>query len=259
MEILRRLKDWMGLGGNLQLYESEPLLAGRPWDADTQRALDLLVEGARDAGQVIRVWHLLRALCPQLPLEQAYGAARAARFVSLVDEEVLRSHVAVPEGYESVVDQDVAWLLEMACQSVRKDDEQVTSKRLLGLVLSWPAQPKKALAEAEFELMPLLRWAAHDTLSVNNSWHEDESDDETYELYLLNDAITTQAFVTTLLESHLLLHGSDAETRMREIHEEGEGLLAVGDFELVSGIAESIQRDARAAGYPLEVQVRHPA
>lgn len=242
----------------MRLYPAEAVFAEVEWQAECKALTKRVVNTAVGNREIVSATHLVREICPSLPLEEAYGVERAGDFVRVLDEHLKERFTETPPGHDALVLHEVA--LCVGILKYHQDQGTEISTAALLCVLLADGQPPRALLEAGgFDLMPLLRWATHNTLAVEGDWPDggwDDSSECMYELLLINDSMTTQELVVRLLKTHLGATAQACETMMLEVHEDGQGLLAVGDLELIIGIAESIQSDARAAGFPLEVQVR---
>lgn len=256
--MLQRIKRWIRGQRSVPMYHADVVFGAVQWQAESRAVTEKVVNAAVEKREIITTTHLIRELCPTLPLEAAYGVERARDFVRLLDEHIDETSVETPPGFEALVRQEVA-LSVGSLQYHHDENEEISIAELVGAALAH-SQPLRALLEAgDFDLMPLLRWATHNTLTVLNDWPDndwDDSPDCMYELLLINDFMTTQELVVSLLTAHLGASTQACEAMMLEVHDEGQALLAVGDLELIVGIAESIQADARAAGFPLEVLMR---
>lgn len=240
------------------LYPAEAVFAEVEWQAECRALTKRVVKAAVEKREIITTIHIVRELCSILPLEEAYGVERAGDFVRVLDEHLKERFTETPSGHDALVRHDVA--LSVGILKYHQDQgTEISTAELLCALLSHGRPPRVLLEAGGFDLMPLLRWATHNTLAVQGDWPDsgwDDSSECMYELLLINDSVTTQELVVHLLKAHLGATLKACETMMLEVHEDGQGLLAVGDLELIIGIAESIQSDARAAGFPLEVQVR---
>lgn len=257
--LLQRVKRWLRARRSHQTYYVEEILAAAEWQPECRTFLDRLADETLGRSEVITSARLIRELIDHMPIKKAYGPEESVRFVRILDEHLGQQRIAIAPGQKGLVDHDVMMIVSITRSSARDKDGGVTIPRLVGTALSFPSEAIGLLEKGGFAMMPLLRWATHDTLEILNHWPTgdlDDSLDDEYELILLNDSITTQELVANLLETHLSVSPSAAQTMMLETHREGQVLLAVGDLDTIVAMAEAIQVGARAAGFPLEVQVR---
>lgn len=257
--LLQRVKRWLLHRRSSQVYFATEVLAAAEWDVECGALLNQLAADALSRSEVLTAARLIRVLSEHMPLEKAYGKEEAARFVQTLDAYLAQLGMHIPTGQKSLVDHDVMVIVAVLRSSAREEDGGITVARLVGGTLSFPSEIRSMLEKSGFAMMPLLRWATHNTLEVLNHYPTGNLDDfldDEYELLLLNDSITTQELVTKLLETHLSVSPSAAQTMMLETHREGRVLLAVGELDTIVAMAQALQADARAAGFPLEVQVR---
>lgn len=257
--LLARIKSWL-LGRNSgPVFLFQETCAAASWDLECQAAIDEIASGALESGEVITATSLLRGLCAHLPLERAYGAEEAERFLRTLDAQLETPRMQVAPEHEALSDHDVAMIVAVLAHNSREEDGAITVARLAGAALGRPALTGKLLARAGFDTMPLLRWATHKTLEVRDHWPTGDFDDDPealFELLIINDSITTQDVVIRLLTKHLSVSLEAAHTMMLETHNDGESLLAVSELEIVVAMAEAIEADARAEGFPLGLTIR---
>tara|TARA_R110002096_G_scaffold434832_1_gene658094 strand:- start:90143 stop:90937 length:795 start_codon:yes stop_codon:yes gene_type:complete len=260
--LLQRIKSWLRGRRAGGLYYIQNLFEATNWDADCQAALESIAKAALERGEVITTTSLLLALCPQLPLERAYGAQEADRFRQTLETQRENPRMQTAAEPKALCDHGVMMAVSIAVFTSREEDAPITVARLVGALLGQSFPTREFLERAGFDTMPLLRWAAHNTLDVRNHWptgNFGDDPDAMYELLLINDSITTQEIVTRLLIQHLSVSPEAARTMMLETHNDGESLLAVSELEVVVALAEAIEGDARAAGSPLDLQIRPSA
>ena len=260
--LLQRIKGWLRGRSAGRLYYVQDVFEAASWDSACQAALDPIAKAALERGEVISTTSLLWALCPQVPLERAYGAQEAERFRNTLNTQRENPRAQTAAEQTALCDHGVAMAVAIVVHSSREEDGPITVARLVGAILGQSFPTRELLDRAGFDTMPLMRWAAHNTLDVRNHWptgNFGDDPDAMYELLLINDAITTQEIVTRLLIQHLSVSPEAARTMMLETHNDGESLLAVSELEVVVALAEAIEGDARAAGSPLELQIRPSA
>ena len=92
-----------------------------------------------------------------------------------------------------------------------------------------------------------------DTIEVGSEVLEDQEikEPDSYQVILLNDDITTMAYVIDLL---CRLFNKDLETAQaltQRIHTTGRGICGIYTEEIAETKVRMVHKDARAAGYPL--------
>ena len=133
--LLQRIKRWL-LGKNSgPTYYAQDVFAAASCDTDCQTAVDQIAKEALEKGEVITTTSVLRALCSQLPLEQAYGEEEAERFLHTLDAQLENPRMQSAPEEKALADHGVAMTVAMVTQSSRKEDSEITVARLAGSML----------------------------------------------------------------------------------------------------------------------------
>ena len=80
-----------------------------------------------------------------------------------------------------------------------------------------------------------------------------------YVVVLMNDDYTPMEFVVEMLQTHFRHDLDNAVTIMLAIHHEGKGIAGVYPKDIAETKAQTVNRAARQAGYPLLTQIEPQA